>query len=73
MCELYDDFFKPWETCYKIVDWLPKAYLFTPMLEYTAMLTSADSFLHRLNDQRQLTGRSGEMLAFVLSNWPWNE
>ncbi|CAK4077819.1 unnamed protein product [Aphanomyces euteiches] len=70
--QLYDDVVKPWSISYSAFRLLSMAHNFQPMVELTAMLTCGTGLLDCLHDQRQLSDRTGEMLALVLSKWPWN-
>ncbi|KAH9189771.1 hypothetical protein AeNC1_008256 [Aphanomyces euteiches] len=62
-----------WYSAYKAVQLFSAAYLFKPMPEFMAISTCDVSGLDSLYIQRQLSDRTGEMLAFVLSKGSWNE
>ncbi|KAF0732465.1 hypothetical protein Ae201684P_014697 [Aphanomyces euteiches] len=74
MTKLCDRFMESMLSPNMAVRLLPRAHLFRPMLELTAILHCDASLLQSLSDHGQLSDmETGKMLAFVISKWSTHE
>ncbi|CAK4491526.1 unnamed protein product [Aphanomyces euteiches] len=74
MSNVYDLFMASTLLPNESVRLLPKAHLFKPMIEFTAMLNCDATLVQSLSDHGQLSDMlTGRMLAFVISKWSTQE
>ncbi|KAG9409783.1 hypothetical protein AC1031_020094 [Aphanomyces cochlioides] len=74
MTKLCDRFMESMLIPNQAVRLLPRAHLFRPMLELTAILNCDASLLQSVHDHGQLNYmETGKMLAFVISKWSTQE